>query len=265
MASNDRIRKVEALVISHRDFGEADRILKLFTREEGKLNAIAKGARRMRSRKAAHLEPFTHSALVLAVGRNLWIVTQADTISSFPNIHADVQKTGQASYVLELADFVSTEFQPDRAMYRLVLETLQRIERTTDTFNLLLHFELRLLDHAGFKPELFRCTECGTQIEAEDQHFSTVKGGVLCPRCQPKGYEKSIPADVESLRFMRHFQRNSFNKVALVEIPEKPRKPLRHVMDAYISAVTERRLNSPAFIDRVNHLNSRKTDQTDLE
>ena len=67
--------RVEAVVLRHADWGEADRLLTIFTRERGKLRAVAKGARKMRSRKAGHLEPFTRVALLLASGRDLWIVT----------------------------------------------------------------------------------------------------------------------------------------------------------------------------------------------
>lgn len=255
---------MEALVISHRDFGEADRVVKLFTREEGKLNAIAKGARRTRSRKAAHLEPFTHAALVLAVGRNFWIVTQADTISDFPIIRSDLQKTGQASYILELADLLSTEFQIDAGMYRLVLEVIQRLENATDAFNLIFQYELRILDLAGFRPELFHCVICRRKIQAEDQYFSVNLGGVVCPNCGKTSNEKMIPAGIETLRYIRYFQRSPYGKIEGRVVPEETKRSLRPILDQYIATVTERKLNSPGFLSRINHLQSTNSDQTDI-
>ena len=77
MPTSERIRKVEAVIISHKDLGEADRLIRLISLEHGKLSAIAKGARKIRSRKAAHIEPFTYAALVLAKGQTFWIITQA--------------------------------------------------------------------------------------------------------------------------------------------------------------------------------------------
>ena len=265
MSPRDRIRKVEALVISHRDFGEADRIVKLLTSEEGKLNAIAKGARRMRSRKAAHLEPFTHTALILAVGRSFWIVTQADTISDFPAIRANLQKTGQASYILELADLLSTEFQIDSGMYRLVLGTIQSLEKAADAFNLLLHYELRILDLAGFRPELFNCVICQGEIQAESQYFSAGQGGVVCPQCGMAGGEKTIPAGVEALRYLRHFQRSPYRKVEGTNVPVKTKQALRHILDLYIASITERKLNSSGFLSHINHIQSTNGEQTDIQ
>ena len=75
--------RVHAIVLRHADWGEADRLVTLFTREQGKLRAVAKGARKITSRKAGHLEPFTHVKLQLARGRSLFIVTQADTVDAY--------------------------------------------------------------------------------------------------------------------------------------------------------------------------------------
>jgi DNA repair protein RecO (recombination protein O) len=107
MPAIDRIRKVTAIVIAHAEYGEADRFVRIFTLENGKLNTLAKGVRKIQSRKAAHLEPFTHSALVLARGQSFWIITQAETLNAFTGIHDDLKKTTDAAYVLELVDKIA--------------------------------------------------------------------------------------------------------------------------------------------------------------
>ncbi len=84
--------KVEAVVLRHSDYGEADRLLTLFTREQGKLRAIAKGVRKMQSRKAGHLEPFAQVTLMLAQGHDLWIVTQAEAIESLQPLREDLTR-----------------------------------------------------------------------------------------------------------------------------------------------------------------------------
>jgi DNA repair protein RecO (recombination protein O) len=102
--STSRSLRVEAVVLRHTDWGEADRLLVLYTREAGKLRAIAKGARRLRSRKAGHLEPFTRVTLMLARGRDLWIVTQAQTVNAYLPLREDLLRTSYAIYVMELLD-----------------------------------------------------------------------------------------------------------------------------------------------------------------
>ena len=99
MARQERNIRVESVVLRHSDWGEADRLLSIYTREHGKLRAIAKGARKMRSRKAGHLEPFTRVTLMLARGRDLWIVTQAETVDPYLPLGEDLVRMGYAAYV----------------------------------------------------------------------------------------------------------------------------------------------------------------------
>ena len=120
--------RVEAVVLRHADWGEADRLLTLYTRERGKVRAIAKGARKIRSRKAGHLEPFTRVTLQLAKGRDLLIVTQADTLDAYLPLGADLVKTGYASYAVELLDRFTYEDESENyAIFRLLTEVLGRI------------------------------------------------------------------------------------------------------------------------------------------
>lgn len=246
----DRIRKVEAIIISHRELGEADRIVKLFTLENGKLNSLAKGARKIHSRKAPHLEPFTHSILVLARGQSFWIITQADTISNFPSIRADLSKTADASYIMELIDKVSLEGQPEQSLYRLALATLKRIDENEDTFNAIRFFEFRFLEAAGYRPELTNCVSCKKNIEPEDQYFSPVQGGILCPLCGPLE-PKASQASKDALRYMRHFQRSRYKEISDVVVPAKIRKEMGRLMSFYISTIMEGRLNTPLFISQI--------------
>ena len=91
-------------MLRHSDWGEADRLLWLYTRQHGKLRALAKGVRKIRSRKAGHLEPFTRVALLLARGRDFYIVTQAETVDPYLSLREDLKRLGYASYVVELLD-----------------------------------------------------------------------------------------------------------------------------------------------------------------
>ena len=78
-----RSLRVDAVVLRHSDYGEADRLLTLYTRQRGKMRVVAKGARKIASRKAGHIEPFTHVKLQLAAAREMFILTQADTIDAY--------------------------------------------------------------------------------------------------------------------------------------------------------------------------------------
>ncbi len=253
MQTFERIRKVEAVIISHKDFGEADRLIRLFSLEHGKLSAIAKGARKIRSRKAAHIEPFTYTALVLAKGQTFWIITQADTKAGYPGIREDLRKTAKAAYVLELADQLTGDEQPEPAIFHLITETLQRIDAVEDPFNAVLNFELRMLDFSGFRPDFFHCAGCHKEIQPQDQFFSVQQGGVLCPACG-KLDGSPIPVSRNTLRHLRHFQRSAYSKVAEIKVDDITGAEIYRVISPYISYVTERKLNSPEFLNQINHL-----------
>ncbi|MBI3915321.1 MAG: DNA repair protein RecO, partial [Chloroflexi bacterium] len=100
----DRLYRVQAIILKRTDMGEADRLLTLYTRDHGKLRAMAKGARKPASRKSGHVELFMHSELLLARGRNLDIVTQAETRHAFLPLQSDLHRLGYAYYFAELLD-----------------------------------------------------------------------------------------------------------------------------------------------------------------
>jgi hypothetical protein len=110
MPSRERSFRVEAVVLRHSNWGEADRLVGLFTREMGKIRAIAKGVRKLRSRKAGHLEPFTRTSLLLARGRDMFIITQAETIKAYMPLREDLcwwgmllMSSGTGSFTYEKA------------------------------------------------------------------------------------------------------------------------------------------------------------------
>lgn len=246
----DRTLRVDAVVLRHADWGEADRLLWLYTREQGKLRAVAKGARKPRSRKAGHLQPFTRVALMLARGRDLWIVTQAETIDAYLPLREDLHLTGQASYALELVDRFTYEDGENRSLYDLLASTLARLAAGDDVFLAMRFFEIRLLDFLGFRPELFICVSCGQEILAVNQFFSAQQGGALCPRCGP-GVAGARPVSMEALKYLRHMQRSAYPDLRRARIPLGVQKEIEALLQHYLTYLLERGLNSPAFIRKV--------------
>ena len=120
----ERLYRAEAIVLRRMNLGEADRLLTLYTPEWGKIRVLAKGVRKPTSRKAGHLELFTHSRLLIAKGRSLDIVTQAETITPFLLLRKDLIRTSYAYYVAELVDRFLEEGEESPALFRLLLESL---------------------------------------------------------------------------------------------------------------------------------------------
>jgi DNA repair protein RecO (recombination protein O) len=213
---------------------------------------IAKGVRKARSRKAGHLEPFTRVTLMMAKGRELDIVTQAEAIETFPHLRSDLLKLSHASYLVELLDRFTIEGgEANLALFNLLVNSLNQLASgSAPSPSVILYFELRLLELLGFRPELFRCVECGEEIKPEDQHFSPRQGGVVCSNCgrSKRDFQK---ISLQALKVMRHFQRSNFDNAVTPKVDHAVQKQVEYVMQAYIIYLLERRLNTPGFIKKV--------------
>jgi DNA repair protein RecO (recombination protein O) len=243
--------RVDAVVLRHSDYGEADRLLTLYTRQLGKARAIAKGARKIASRKAGHIEPFTHVRLQLAKGRDALIVTQADTVDAYLPLREDLVLTSQASYVMELLDrFTYEDEMENSAIFRLLTETLSRLASKSDPWLAIRYYEIRLLDHLGFRPQLFVCANCEREIKAEDQYFSFSAGGVICPRCG-QGLPNLKNISVDMLKYMRHFQRSSYAEASRARPSPEVQKEAESLMQGYFTYLLERELNTPGFLKKI--------------
>ena len=131
------------------------------------------------------------------------------------------------------------------------MDTLKRIEALEDTFNAVRYFEFRFLDVSGFRPDLTNCVSCKKTIKAQDQYFSPLQGGVLCPQCGPFD-EKAMRASQDALRYMRHFQRSPYRRISPgVAVPEKMRLEMQKLLSGYIAAMLEWRLNTPGFKQQI--------------
>jgi len=253
MPSRVRSQRVEAIVLRHVDWGEADRLLWLFTRQLGKVQVVAKGVRKPRSRKAGHLEPFTRVELLLAHGRDLPIVTQAEAKDAYLALREDLVRMGYASYVIELLDRFTYEEGENVALFRLLAETLSRLNDETQPAFAVRYYEVRLLDLVGFRPQLLHCVNCGEEIKAEDQYFSFDKGGVICPKCGLK--EPGVrPVSLPALKILRHFQRSAYAEAQRARLSATVDLELENLMGYYLTYLLERGLNTPSFLRRVRNL-----------
>ena len=252
MPAKERTVRTEAVVLRHKDWGEADRILWLYTRKMGKVRAIAKGVRKIRSRKAGHLEPFTRVNLMLARGRDLLIVTQAETLEAYSNLREDLIHVGYAAYVVELLDRFTYDEDDHLQLYRLLNETLSRINSIENPTLPVRYYEIHLLNLLGYRPQLFNCVHCESDIQPEDQYFSISQGGVLCPKCGPK-FADASQISLETLKYLRHFQRSSFSEIEQIHLTPQLNRNLETLMQQYFTYFLERNLNTPTFIRRVEN------------
>jgi len=245
-----RLYKTEAIVLRQRRLGEADRILTLFTPGYGKMDAKAKGVRKTTSRMSGHLQPLTRCLVQLAQGHISDVITGCDTLESFQKLRDDLQRLSRALYAAELIDRITPERSPGFAAYRLLLETLRRLERAESVDLVLRYFEMRLMDHAGFRPELGRCVGCGSALQPEQNHFAPQSGGAVCRACVP-GMLGARPLTLEGLKVLRLLQRGTYNDIARLKMPAALAQEVERHLRSYIVCVLERDVNAGSFIERL--------------
>ncbi|MDW8325651.1 MAG: DNA repair protein RecO [Anaerolineales bacterium] len=254
MPIRERTYRTEAIVLRRKDIGEADRILTLLTPERGKVRVVAKGIRKPRSRKAGHLELFTRTHLLIAAGRDLDIVTQAQLADAHQPIREDLVRGAYAAYAVELMDRFTPEQQESPELYNLLAAMLAWLCTEVDVAVAARYYELRLLALAGYQPELRRCVACGEAIVAEDQFFSVAQGGVVCAKCGKSagGGDRRLPGlmpiSMEALKYLRYFQVQPFNKVAALKLSSNVLSEMEYVLQRYITYLLERQLKSVEFL-----------------
>jgi DNA repair protein RecO (recombination protein O) len=191
--------KTEAVVLRSIRLGEADRVLHLYTEDRGRIGAVAKGVRRVKSRFGGRLEPLSRVKLVLHEGRSdLCTVTAADTVHAHATLRerrASIERaTDACDAVLKLFDAA----EPNVPAYNLLCHELALLDSDAElaTFAQALAFRMKLLLAAGFVPELAACAACG-----EREHlgaFSAAAGGIVCPACEAGAFA----LDQEAHQFM---------------------------------------------------------------
>lgn len=248
--SKQRTYRSEAIVLRRQDFGEADRMLTLYSREFGKVRALAKGARKPQTRKTGHVELFMRTNFLFARGRNIDIITQAELVEAYPAIREDLVRTTYASYAVELLDGMTAEGDHDLGKYDLLSKALGWLEKTNDVRLAARFYELRLLSLAGFQPQLFRCVSCGEAIEEQDQFFSADLGGLLSPGCR-KADPRALPISAAAVKVLRYLQTRSWETVSILHLRGTLHSELEVVMHHYLHYLLERNLRSVDFLYRL--------------
>jgi DNA repair protein RecO (recombination protein O) len=155
--------KTEGIILKRTNYGEADRILTIYTKHYGKIKAIAKGVRKITSRKGGNLELFNHCTLFLARGRNLDIVTEVQLLDSFPRLGRSLAKTADAFYIVELVDQLTPEGQVNRRVFASLLAALDGRASTEE-------FEVDLLRRLGFWSDKIDTIDVTGYIEEVVEH-----------------------------------------------------------------------------------------------
>lgn len=264
------VYKVEAVILRHQPVGEADRVLTLFTREHGKLRVSARGVRKTTSRLAGRVQPYTAGRLLLARGRTLDVVAQAEVVHAFPGLQRDLLRSAYAAYVAELVDRFLPERDSHPDVFEAVVDALAVIEAAgadeAEVYGL--WFSLHLADSLGYRPEIARCVVCGRPLPsgiaaagdppervlggrgAATWAFSPASGGALCSACAAAERSAArVPPGV--LATGAYLLRSTAERARRLRVPERQRRELAGLVQAHLEYHLDARLRAPGVIARL--------------
>jgi len=245
------VYRAEAIVLRRANLGEADRIVTLYTREHGKVAAVAKGARKPGSRFAGRLELFTHLRALLAVGRTLDVVSQVEVVEPFASIRSDLTRMGAASFIVEVADRATPEREPFPVLYRTLRDALE-VAAGGDAGVAAVWFAAQVLALSGYGPVTDRCVVCHRPI-AGAAAFSASLGGALCSSHRERD-RGAAPASAVALAAIGFLRESGARALARITLDRARRVEVEALLRRCLEYRFETRLRSPPVIERMTRL-----------
>jgi len=265
----ERLYTTEAIIVRRRDQGEADRVLTLCT-PQGKLVVIAKGVRKVSSRKAGHLELFARVRMAMARSPSSWdVVSQAEALELHAELRGDLVRGTYARYIAELYDRFVAEGEGGSALYDLLCRTLDYLSQIEvgdsppPALDLLARaYEQRLLALVGFRPTWGRCVGervdrlCGRALPVRGKAtlgLDPERGGALCAECFQASAERPwvIPLSPAALSLLRACQRLPFARLRELAAPPALLAEVERAMHHYLTYHLEQDIRTGVFLRQV--------------
>lgn len=243
MQRRERSYSTEAIVLEKRSYGEADRILIVYTPQYGRLDLIAKGANKTKSKFGPYLDVCSWVELELATGRDLDVVRSASPVRVCSNLATNIEVFCHANYIVELVRNLTQADEPHRGVFDLLARSLILLDDGIDPWVITRHFEMAVLNELGYRPELFRCVGCDREIKAETNAFSASLGGMLCPNCRSTD-PMATPLGVNAQKYLRVLQRDGLAAAARLRPSPEERNQVQQVLESYARFISDRDIRS---------------------
>ena len=247
MASRARTYNTEGVILRRRNLGEADSIFTIFSPTLGKFDAISRGVRKTKSRMRGHLEPLTRSQLHVATGRNLDILTQAETIAAYLAVRDDLDRLTLAVYCCELVDRFTVDHAVQVDLYDLLVQLLEALNAGAP-LTVGRYFELHVLALTGYEVQLSQCAVCGARLPEAEALFSVGSGGLVCEACRGAAGSGRI-ISVRAMKVLRFAANGTLGEFAGLRLATELEGELQRCLGEAIRAVLDRETNSGRYLD----------------
>lgn len=245
------LEKMEGIVIKTQDYSETHKIVTIFTNKLGKITAIARGAKKPKSRMAAVTQPFILGEFFIYVSSGLSTIQQGEIVNSYRFIREDIIKTAYTAFIAELTDKLVDSKSPDIYLYNQLNQTLDWISNHEDAEVPILMYELKLFTKGGFAPTVDRCVNCGGK--ETPYTFSITEGGFLCRRCKHIDDEAASIPDTAA-KLLRVFAGVGLERVGTISVKPENVRLIRQLIDAYYDQYGGYFLKSKRFLNQLDKL-----------
>jgi len=249
--------KVGGIVLKQVNVGEADKIITLFTDKKGKIQAVAHGARKAKSRFISSTQPFSYCEYVLYKGKNLYTINQSEVKESFQELLNDLYSLTYGSYFMELVDVLTQEEESNIELFRLLLKALYLLnEKQFDKELIVRAFEIKSMAISGYLPNLNKCVVCYGAVSSEIR-FSSKLGGVICGKCvQEDRY--STKTDPSTINTMRYLVKMDIERIHTLKVSAIVKNEMKKILKNYIKYYLEREFKSLEFIEELKNIDNIK-------
>ncbi len=240
--------RTRGVILRSQKWGDADRIVTVYSPQFGKIRGVARGARRMKSRFGGVLEPFclVDVTLFQKTPDSLGQISQIDLITSYSLIRENLMVMTAAARMVKMVDAITVDRDPNPEMYAVLVHGLESLRPQADVTLCTLLFQIHVLSHTGFRPQFDSCTECGTVAHQQIlQWFSPQLGGVVCQDCSQRGVGRMVSLSKGSVAFIKQARRISMPHLSRLKAIGSVRTEVETAMEAYFSVVVGKSL--PTF------------------
>lgn len=243
------LRETEAIVLRTYRLAEADKIVSLFTRQAGRLRAVATGAQRTKSRYGGTLEPLSYIRLWLfeRENRDLLRVNSAELLESFFDMQKDYRRQVAAQYMAEVCERLLPERELNERAFRLLLVTLRGLKHSGEVDRPLAYFNYWVLRLGGFLPDLDRCAACGRALGEEPGFYGPGCEGLLCRTCRKSGATR--PVSSRALAVAQTLRYSPLDRWLTSEKPAPEPTEARHFFEELIETHADKKLITRGLLD----------------
>ncbi len=226
------------------------RVVVFFTRERGKVEAVARGVGKPGSKLASLVEPLTLSKLFLAKGRELDHLTEGDVLNPFYGLRSNMQRFGYASYIAELTARATEPDLPMPQLFEALQTSLDALEGGAPPDIITGGFALHLLRQLGVGPILEQCSNCGRSLTGQLQ-YSPSAGGLICGDCAPPGASAGLPVSGMTAGLLRCMATFPIDRLSRLSCPPVSRKEIGRIVRCHIEYHLGFTLKSQRFIEEM--------------